>query len=774
MKQTFNVVGKGHPRHETQDKVRGKAVYTDDLAFPNMVWGAILRSPYARARVLEIDVSKASALPGVFGILLPQDVPQKRYNCSGNPPSPLAKQDERILTDSPLHVGDRIAAVAATSSEICQKALSHISVKYESLPPVLELDEALSENAPVLHPEISPTNIFNKIEAELGDVEKGFAESDLVLEDVFETPGIFHACMEPVTCICDFTRKEDLVVWSNSQTPFQERRILSKILGLPESRVRIIKPMMGGGFGSRQQLHNQVVGALLSGMVRRPVKIVNTREEEMVGTCVRHASRCRVKMGVSREGRIQAIQAEVHHNCGAYATHSPIVLAAQSRKVPYRIPHYRYDGYCVYTNYPVAGAMRGYGNPQLSFAREVLVDRAARTLNMDPVAFRMKNRILPGDTVPGSPLVLESCAIQECIEAGEAIRERIDREEEADQNICGKDIVERWGMALAMHTSGASNNTGMSSAVIMIHYDGSATLLTGSADMGQGSETALSQIVAEILGIALSDVQVTAADTLHTPYETGSFASSQAYVAGHAVHAAAREVIEQTRASLAVKYGLKTEDIFHENRQFQFIQEGKSVSLTFQEAIAATHYGETGTVVIGRSSFKAVHSAPPFAACWAKVAFDRLTNSIHVRHVIEVADVGTPINPDIVTGQIEGGIAMGVGYALMEDLEMDGKLSKPLTNDLLACKIPTTLDLPEIHTHIVSSYEPSGPLGAKSVGEMTVIPVAPAIVNAVAAATGREISRLPLSKYFNIGRPFKHSHTGTCEKKNRQPERSFE
>jgi len=752
MKQAFNVVGKGHPRHETRDKVRGKAVYTDDLEFPNLAYGAILRSPYPRARVLEIDGSKAKALPGVLGVLLPGDVPQKRYNCSGNPPSPLAKQDERVLTDLPLHVGDRIAAVAATSYELCQKALSLISVRYEPLPPVLDLDEALSKDSPVLHPEISPNNTFSKIEAELGDVEKGLADSDLVLEDVFETPGIFHACMETVSCICDFTREEGLVVWSNSQTPFQERRILAKILGLPESRVRIIKPMMGGGFGSRQQLHNQIVGALLSGLVKRPLKIVNNREEEMIGTCVRHAAKCRVKLGVSKEGRIQAIQAEVHHNCGAYATHSPIVLAAQSRKIPYRVPHYRYDGYCVYTNYPVAGAMRGYGNPQLSFAREVLLDRAARKLNMDPVVLRMENRILPGDTVPGSPLVLESCAIKECIEAGEEIRNRIDREEQADPERCGKDIVERWGMALAMHTSGPSNNTGMSSAIIMIHYDGSATLLTGSADMGQGSETALSQIVAEVLGIALTDVKVTAADTMHTPYETGSFASSQAYVAGHAVHAAAMEVIERTRVSLAARYGVEPSRMTHENQQFRFLKEGRPFSLSFKEAISETHFGETGTVVIGRSSFKAIHSAPPFAACWAKVAFDRLTNRIEVRHVIEVADVGTPINPEIVTGQIEGGIAMGLGYALMEDLEMDRRLSKPLTNDLLACKIPTTMDMPEIHTRIVSSFEPSGPLGAKSVGEMTVIPVAPAIVNAVAAATGEDISRLPLSKYYNIGK----------------------
>jgi len=752
MKQKFKVLGRGFPRHESEDKVRGKAVYTDDLELPGMVYGAILRSPYPRATVLDIDVSEAVKLPGVLGILLPGDVPQKPYNCSGNPPSPLAIQDERVLTEHPLHVGDRIAAVAAVSHALCQEALSLISVHYNPLPPVLDLDQAIGEDAPVLHPEIGSDNIFNKIEADQGNIEAGFETSDLVFEDVFETPGIFHACMETVSCICDFKGETDLVVWSNSQTPFQERRILSKLLKMPESAVRIVKPTMGGGFGSRQQLHNQVVGALLSRLVKRPVKIINTREEEMVGTCVRHASKSHVKLGISKEGMIQAFQAEVHHNCGAYATHSPIVMAAQSRKVPYRVPHYRYDGYCVYTNYPVAGAMRGYGNPQLSFAREVLLDRAARRLEMDPVALRMKNRILPGDKVPGSPLVLQSCAIKACIEAGEAIRNRIDREEASRTAGKGGALVEKWGMALAMHTSGASNNTGMSSAVILIHDDGSATLLTGSADMGQGSETALSQIVAEVLGLELNDVRVTAADTRHTPYETGSFASSQAYVAGHAVNAAAKDVIDQARNLVGVRYGLKVENVLFEKGRFYFEKEKKAVSISFKEAIREVHFGEMRTVITGRASFKASHSAPPFAACWAKVAYDPLTNSIEVRHAIEVADVGTPINTDIVTGQLEGGIAMGLGYALMEDFEVDRRLKKPMTNDLLACRLPSAVDLPEIHTHIVESYEPSGPLGVKSVGEMTVIPVAPAIVNAVVAASGKDVNRLPLSKYFNIRR----------------------
>jgi len=290
----------------------------------------------------------------------------------------------------------------------------------------------------------------------------------------------------------------------------------------------------------------------------------------------------------------------------------------------------------------------------------------------------------------------------------------------------------------------------MSSAVILVNDDGSANLLSGSADMGQGSETALSQIVAEVLGIELSDVTVTAADTLYTPYETGSFASSQAYVAGNAVYAAAEDIIEKVKTALAKFYEAEADQVEWNDGLFRLLAHGEKIRLTFKEAISKITFNETGTVVIGRSSFKAQNSPPPFALCWAKVAFDKLTQSIEVRHIIQAVDVGTALNPDIVTGQIEGGIMMGLGYALMEQIEIDKRASKPSTNDLLTYKIPSIMDLPEIHTHIATSFEPTGPLGAKSVGEMTTIPVAPAIVNAVVAASGHDISSLPLTKFYNI------------------------
>jgi CO/xanthine dehydrogenase Mo-binding subunit len=742
------VIGKSFPRHESIAKVTGQARYTDDIDLPGMVYASILRSPYAHARVLRIDKSKAEKVRGVLTILLPKDVPGQLFNCAGNPPSPILIKDERILTDQPLYVGDRIAAVAALTPEACQEALDKLGMEIEPLPAVFEIEDALRKEAPLLHPEVSQTNIFKRMEARKGEVEKGFGESEYIFEGEYRTPDVQHVALEPVSCICHFTHDGALTVWCNTQTPFQDRRLLSELLDLPENRVRIIKPAMGGGFGARQQLHNQHVGALLSKRIRRPVKIVNTREEEMLATSARHGSLCHLRVGVDKEGYLQAFHAKVYLNAGAYCTHTPIVLAAQTRKFQYRIPHYLYEGYGVYTNAPVAGAMRGYGNPQLTFARERIMDEIARELGLDPIHFRMMNHLEIGETIPAHTFPLRSCAIRECVDGGEAIRKRIDEKESDPER--KEERTEAWGVAFACHTSGPSNNDGMSSCLILVNDDGSVNLSTGSADIGQGCETTFSQIVAEELGIDLGAVTVTAADTLHVPYDTGTFASGQIYVGGNAVRQAAQEIKERIRVILADHYSTDSEQVRCEKGQFKVIPaEGNMVSLSFREAVNRISFGQKGTALIGRSSFKAVESPLPFAVCWAKVALDRASKTVEVRHIIQAVDVGTAINPEIVRGQVEGGIGMGLGFAIMEQIEFDGKAEKPSSSDLLHYKIPTALDMPDIHVYIAQgSEEPTGPFGAKSVGELPAVPVAAAIANAVAKAAGEPVDTLPLMKAF--------------------------
>jgi len=744
----FKVVGSNYPRHESVTKVTGRAIYTDDLRVPEMAYGRILRSPYPHARVLSIDTSQAKKVPGLLSILLPADVPKKTFNSAGSPPSPLLIRDERILTDHPLHVGDRVAAVAATSLEACEEALDGIRVDYEPLPAVFTIKEALSKGAPTLHPEISDNNIIKTIEVREGDVEKGIQGSDYTFEEEFYTPTVQQVPMEPCSCLCHFTPEGSLTVWGNSQTPFQERRILAELLEMPENRIRFIIPATGGGFGARQQLHNQHVAALLSRSANRPVKIINTREEEMVASAVRHESICRLRAGVTKEGTITAFHMSIHFNTGGYATHGPIVAAASSRKLQYRVANYLYEGHCVVTNGPVSGAMRGYGNPQITFAREVFFDKIAKTLKMDPVQFRLLNHVRVGDRFPASAINVQSCEIQACVDGAARIREELDRKEPPNDIASQGDIRESWGVAFATHTSGPSSKEGLSSTLISVNDDGTINLLVGSVDIGQGSETTLSQLAAEMLGIRVEEVSVTAADTLHTPYDTGTYASSLMYVGGNAVRNAALDLVKSVRNALGMKYGMDPEDILYQDTRFRVPLRGDIRVLGFKEAVCEINEGTKAHVLMGQGSFKAKESPPPFAVCMAKVAVDQRTKTVEVTHLIQAVDVGTAVNPDIVVGQVEGGISMGVGYALMEQVEIDGRAKKPSSSNLLHYRIPLAVDMPKVHVYIAKGYEPTGPFGAKSTGELVAIGIAPAIINAVSNATGEDIFSLPLLKRY--------------------------
>lgn len=744
----FNVIGKSHHRFESVRKATGKAQYTDDYELPNMVYGMILRSPYAHAQVKSIDKSKAEQVDGVLKIILPQDVPNMLFNCSGNPPSPLLIEDERILTNHPLHMGDRIAAVAAISKQACKEALDKLIVEYEELPVVFEVDEALKEDAPILHPEISNTNIVKKIEAKQGDIDKGFEESDYVFEETYYTPMIQNVSMEPNSCICEYTVDGKLNIISTSQTPFQERRILARLMGMAENDVRIMKPTMGGGFGERQQLQSQHIGAILSKAVGRPVKIINTREEQMYASVVRHSAKISLKIGVTKDGYIKAFKAESYYNTGAYTTHGPTVVAAGSRKNNYKIPNYLFEGYCVYTNSPVSGAVRGYGNPQMTFAREVMLNKIAKELNLDPLEFKLKNHVRTGDTLPAASAPLLSCEIDECFKGGEEIKRRIEEEEFKNSIVNPPNIKEAWGTAFCCHASGPSSKEGMSSSIILVNDDGTVNLLMGSADIGQGSETILSQIAAEGLGIDLKYITVTAADTKLTPYDTGTFASSQTYVGGNAVVLAVEDVKERIKKALARIYDVSEDYITYENKRYIVKLTDRNIELSFKEALSKITFGQKGVIITGSSSYKALESPPPFAVCWANVVVDTITGSVQLKHIIEAVDVGKAVNPSLVEGQVHGGISMGIGYAMMENIEIDKKTNKVLSSDLLHYRVPLTLDMPEIHVYIADGYEPTGPFGAKSVGELSTVPVAAAIAIAISNATGKDVKEIPITHSY--------------------------
>lgn len=734
----FSVVKHEEKKLEGIEKVTGRAVYTDDMDIPRMAYAMILRSPYASAQVIDIDLNEAKKIPGYLGILLSSDITEGYYNSSGNPATPLLFKDEKVLTDTPKCLGDRVLCVAAESPNACLDVLRAIKVKYDVLTPFFTIEEALDKKNPPIQPHIADDNILFQRIAEIGDVKRGFEDSDLIMEGEFYVPPMQHVPMEPTACICDFSDGENLTIWSNSQTIFQERRILSELFDIPEKSIRIIKPTVGGGFGARQQLHSQPVAALMSKKIKRPVKLIHSREDEMFATAVRHEAKMKLRFGMKNDGRMLAFQADYYLNTGCYTTHGPTVLSSASRRFQYNVPNYYYNGYCLSSNHASAGAFRGYGSPQLFFGREIMVDRIAQKLGLDPIKLRVMNHVSVGGYLPNNTSDVASCEIEQCANICSQLQEKIDAEEgliESDE------IKQAWGVAFGCHGSGPSSRDGLSSAIVTVNGDGTVQLMVGSCDIGQGSETAMSQIAAERLGIPLKGIKIIAADTGCTPYETGTYASSQTYVCGNAVLKACDAVIENMKQYLKKIY---QETVFFENNRFIVGHE----SFLFSEAVRKITFNPLGGLIIGSAAFKADQSPVPFAVCFAKVEYNKRANGIKLLHIIEAVDVGTPINPQMVKGQIEGGVVQGIGYTLTEHIEVNRVMQKPLSSDLLHYKIPIMGGLPKIHAIISDSYDPTGPFGAKSVGELTTVPVAPAIANAVRRASGQEISRLPLCRQF--------------------------
>ena len=732
-------------RLESASKATGSAEYLDDLEMQGMAYGYIIRSPYPHARVLSIDTTAAKEIPGVLGVLCPQDVPQVKFSCTGFLPSDALIKDEEILTLHPRHEGDRVAAIVAESHEVCKKAMDAVKIEYEVLPAIMTIDEAMKDDAPLINSDVYDTNCFYHKIGERGNVEEGFAKSDFIFEGTYRTPIQHPIPMEPISCIAHWTRENKLYVWANSQTPYQDRRILAGQFGLQECDVIIRMAHIGGAFGQREELHNQDVAAALSRLIYRPVKIVNDRNDEMISTATRHASLSKVKMGVSKNGELVAYHHTMYTNAGAYCTHTPLVTGAPDRKCPYHMPYFRYDGIGVLTNGPVSGAFRGYGNPQVSFARESMINDLCRKMGWDSVKFRYDNVCKPGEKLHANVTPLSTFPADQCFDNGLRICREIDEREGIRDD---DEVKEAWGMALVCHTSAVSSLESVNNTCIICNPDGTVNLMTGTVDMGQGVVTAMTQIAAEHLGIDVSDVNHADLDTASSPYNYGSFSSGQAFLTGNAVAFACEDVIKKTITALAKFYRIAEEEIQFRDKKFQIVQRGKF--LDFKEAIKVVCNRCRGTFIMGSAVADMVDAPEPFSLCWAKVAFYKKENALKITHVVESVDIGRVINPLIVKGQLEGSIQMGVGYACIEDLEVDKLTKKVISADLLNYRNPLIMDMPQMHLFVADSYEPFSANGAKSVGELGIIPVAAAICDAVSNACGREITEFPLSRQFYI------------------------
>jgi putative selenate reductase molybdopterin-binding subunit len=750
------VVGHNVRKVDGVKLVTGGAAFTDDVHIPGMLHGKILPSPHAHARIKRIDTRKAKALPGVHAVLTYRDVPRVPHTTAGQAWPEPSPYDTYLLDSKVRFVGDRVAAVAAESRAIAQQALKLIEVEYDVLPAVLDMEQAMAAGVPVIHDEPDSTKIFDRehniagyILREIGNVDEGFRESDYIFEREYRTQRQQHCPMEPHVTIAWLDADNRLVIRSSTQVPYHCRRQVAMILQIPVSRVHVIKPRIGGGFGGKQEMLLEDICGALAMATRRPVKIEFTREEEFYMARSRHPQILRMKMGVKRDGTVIASQLTVLATTGAYGSHSTTVQGNTGSKVLplYRAPHMRFECQVVYTNAPVAGAFRGYGCPQGFFAQETLVDEIAAQLGIDPLDFHRRNMIRLGDTdllsaqlgagKEGLPRVVRSCGLPECMDsAARAIGWQAKRRASNGQRRLKRGV----GMACTMQGSGIAG-VDWASAFLKMNEDGAFFLQVGASDVGAGADTVLSQIAAETLGVSLDKIIITSGDTDITPFDVGAYASSTTIISGGAVKKAAGKVRAQLLEVASRMLDVPVEQLECGNNEvFSTCPCRKSVSMG--DLALHAMYKEKLQIMDGASHFN-TDSPPPFCATFAEVEVDTETGQVHVLHLATAVDPGTAINPMQAEGQVEGAVAQGLGYALTEELVLDAA-GRPVNPNFLDYKMFGSKDMPKLTTILVETDEPLGPYGAKSVSEVPINGPAPAIANAIFHATGVRIRKLPI------------------------------
>ncbi|MBI4320624.1 MAG: molybdopterin-dependent oxidoreductase [Chloroflexi bacterium] len=742
----FSLIGRRLPRIEGPAKAIGRVQYTADMSLPGMLHGKVLRSSVPHARILAVDVSRAMRLPGVKAVITGQDTPKKRFGIL-----PKSAADEYALAvDKVRFVGDAVAAVAAIDEDTAEEALRLIRVEYQELPAVFDPLEALQPGAPAIHDyEGVANNVSAEYNWEFGDVEKAFAQAYHVREETFVTQAQAHAPLEPHACLADYRPDGFLTLWTPAQIPFFLRRNVAKTMDMPESRVRIVKPCVGGGFGSKVDMFAlQFSAAALSKLTGRPVRIEYSLEELLTATRHRHPYIVTLKMGVSSDGTFLAQHARVIADGGAYNSTGPlaIFLSGSILNIPYRIPTVKYEVKRVYTNKPVSGALRGHGSPQVHFAADCLIDTIAADLGIDPVEIRLKNALHPGDRTANG-LDIESCAFAECVEA---VAEQARWKERGSRLPYGRGI----GIGCSGYLSGGNNMAHYTStALVHIHTDGAVNLLTGAADIGQGAESVLAQILAEELGVGIEDIRVTAADTGVTPLDPGTFGSRVTVMAGNAVRAAARDARRQLFEVAAEMLECNADDLDARDRQI-FVKGSPARRVVFAEVLRVRHNTDRGMPVVGKGTYRPpltlfrtpggnVSAGYSFGAQIAEVEVDVNTGHVRVLSVTNAHDCGLALNPMSVEGQLEGSIQMGLGYALTEGFQYDE--GQALNPSYLDYRMPTSLEMPEVQVVHVNIPDPSGPFGAKESGEGTVAPTAPAVANAIYDAVGVRITSLPIT-----------------------------
>lgn len=744
-------VNKPVPKTDAMSLVTGKPVYTDDLAPSDCLIVKILRSPHANAWVEEIKTDAAKKIEGIACVLTYEDVSHKRFTLAGQTAPEISPWDRYIIDKHVRFVGDPVAIVAGETEEAVDKALKRIKVKYRVEEAVLDIHTA-KDNPILVHPEDdwympipaggdNKRNLCSSNVEEVGDVDAMLEKCAYTVDQVYHTKANQQTMMETFRTYCYMDHFQRLTVVSSTQIPFHIRRIVGNALNIPSSKVRVIKPRIGGGFGAKQSSVSEVFPALVTWVTGRPSKIVFSRKESMIASSPRHEMEVHIRMGADENGIVKAIDLYTLSNTGAYGEHGPTTVGLSGHKSIALYRHteaYRFAYDVVYTNMQAAGAYRGYGATQGIFAVESAADELAHKMGMDPVKFRELNMPMEGEALPGYPDVPinGSCTMDKCLARA---KEMIGWDEKYPFRDMGNGKVRGVGIAMAMQGSSIAG-IDVGGADIKLNEDGSYTLALGCSDMGTGCDTILAQMAADCLDTDMENIVVFSVDTDISPYDSGSYASSTTYATGNAVMQACAELRKRIHSFGAQMLEVSVEESDFDGTAVR-TEDGKEVTLR-QIALKATAGICSELQVV--KEYSSPISPPPFMVGAAEVEIDKETGQIDVIDYVGVIDCGTPINPNLARVQAEGGIGQGIGMVLYEDVQYTEK-GKIRNNSFMQYKIPNRMDIPSVRIEFESSYEKTGPFGAKSIGELVIDTPCPAIANAVYNATGVRVRELPIT-----------------------------
>ncbi|HKG58240.1 MAG TPA: molybdopterin cofactor-binding domain-containing protein [Pyrinomonadaceae bacterium] len=756
MAKNFKTIGKPFRKVDARAKCVGQTKFADDIVLPRMLFCKLLRSHLPHALIKSIDVSKALALPGVFAVVTGKDFPIP-YGIL-----PVSQDEHALCVDKVRFIGDPVAAVAAIDEDVAFDAMNLIEVEYEPLNTISTIEEAVLIDEPRIHDYGDIGNVHKKVSLEFGNLEEGFAEADLVREDTFFYEGNTHLPMEQHAAVAHFDSDGKITLWSSTQTPHYVHRALTKVLGLPASHIRVIATPNGGGFGGKSDPFNhEVVVCKLSMITGRPVKVTLTREEVFYCHRGRHPVLMHVKTGVKNDGAITAMHFQSYLDGGAYGSYgvASTFYTGALQTVTYNVPRYKFQGIRTFTNKPPCGPKRGHGTPQPRYALEVQLDKIAEQLQLDPVEIRRQHLVAP-NTVTANYLRIGSMGLGACIDkvvAGSRWKERFSWDQNNRKLPFGKGI----GVACSSYICGAGlpiywNNMPQSGVQLRLDRQGGVCVMCGSTDIGQGSDSILAYIVAEVLGIDPFDIRVVTADTDLTPVDLGSYSSRVTLMTGNAAIQAAERARELLVMAVAEKLGVPIENLSLAERRV-FDVENPEAGVSFAEAIvlAESKFGTIGTVGSytpprspGKFKGSGVGPSPAYSysAAVAEVDVDPDTGIVVVERVWIAHDIGRSINPMLVVGQVEGSVYMGLGEILME--EMVYRENRNVVHkfpSLLEYKSPTTMEMCDVKTYLIEDPDPNGPYGAKEVGQGPLLPVPPAVANAVYNAVGVRIDEVPIT-----------------------------